>query len=162
MNYKYICYLAGPITGESFAEANDWREKVKENLDSSIVGMSPLRGKNYLSQQDKILSSYESIALSSGKGITTRDHNDCKRSDMLLVNLLGAKMVSIGTVMEIAWAYAYGVPTVVVMEEGNIHHHVMIRESVGFVVDTLEEATHIVNAVLTPEPACIPGYEDLV
>lgn len=158
----YICYLAGPITGCSFKGASDWREGVKKDLDPSISGMSPLRGKKYLSQEDSIGTTYEDIALSSAKGITARDYNDCKRSDAVLVNLLGAKSVSIGTVMEIAWAKAHEVPVVVVMDKDNIHNHAMIRESVGFIVDTLEEGVHIINALLIPDPEHRVEYEDKV
>jgi hypothetical protein len=34
----------------------------------------------------------------------TRDRFDATRCDVLLVNLLGAERVSIGTMMEVAWA----------------------------------------------------------
>lgn len=162
MTYKYICYLAGPITGVSFKGATDWREDAKENLDPSIAGMSPLRGKKYLSQEKSIEHTYEDIALSSAKGITARDHNDCKRSDALLVNLLGSETVSIGTVMEVAWAGAYGVPIVLVMDKDNIHQHAMLRETAGFIVESLEEGVHIVNALLIPDPEHKVEYEDKV
>lgn len=160
MSYKYVCYLAGPITGCSFDNASDWREDVKGKLDPSIAGMSPLRGKKYLAQESNILHSYEGIALSSAKGITARDFNDCRRSDAVLVNFLGAETVSIGTVMEIAWAKAFNIPTVLVMEEDSVHNHAMIRESVGFIVDTLEEGVHIINSLLIPDPVLRVEYED--
>jgi hypothetical protein len=82
------------------------------------------------------------------------------RADVLLVNLLGAERVSIGTVMEIAWADAVRVPVVLVMEpsaeentglvpsKGNVHEHAMIRECVGFRVQTLDEGLNVVKAIL--------------
>lgn len=154
----YKVYLAGPITGMSYDNAVDWRDVVKQKLDNRIAGYSPLRAKHYLSQSDMIKQTYEDIALSSAKGITARDFNDCRTADMLLVNLLEADVVSIGTVMEIAWAKAFNVPTVVAMQNDNIHQHAMIRESVGFIVDTLDEAAHVVNAVLLPDPPIIHDY----
>jgi len=163
MQQQYICYLAGPITGLSFDEGNDWREEAKEKLDPRIAGMSPFRGKTYLNQQTKIKDTYEDIALSSAKGITTRDLNDCRRADMVLANLATCNgKVSIGTVMEIAWARAFNVPVVVIMDKNNPHWHAMIRESVGFIVNTLEEAVHIVNAVLLPNPEVHVEYTDKV
>jgi len=152
MSYRYIAYLAGPITGLSYGTATDWREYAKEKLDPSIAGMSPLRGKTYLSQVENIQDTYEDIALSCAKGITARDFNDCRRADMVIANFAGARAVSIGTVIEIAWAKAFNVPCVAVMQEGNPHWHAMVRESVGFIVPTLDEAIHITNAMLIPDP----------
>lgn len=161
-NYKYICYLAGPITGLSYGSASDWREYAKTKLDPSIVGMSPLRGKTYLSQIDNIQDTYEEIALSCAKGINARDFNDCRRADMVIANFAGATTVSIGTVMELAWAKAFNVPCVAVMDEENPHWHAMVRESVGFIVPTLDEALHITNAVLIPDPETNIEYSDRV
>jgi nucleoside 2-deoxyribosyltransferase len=62
--------------------------------------------------------------------------------------MAGATRVSIGTVMEIAWAHAYGKPVVLVMEEGNVHDHPMIRECSPFIVHTLDEGIELVNAIL--------------
>lgn len=149
----YIAYLAGPITGLSFDDCTDWREKIISLLPKEVVGMSPLRGKHYLADCKVIEAAYENIALSSSRGITTRDYNDCKRCDILIVNLLGATKVSIGTVMEIAWARSFQTPVILIMEkEGNVHDHPMINECVGFRVTTLEEAARIATCVLCPVP----------
>lgn len=79
----------------------------------------------------------------------TRDFYDCTTCDILLVNLLGAKSVSIGTVMEIAWAYQKRTPIVLAIEsEGNIHEHLMIDEARGFRVPTLQEALDVVVSIL--------------
>src|SRR4051812_12682585 len=104
----YHVYLAGPITGLSFDNAVNWREEFIAKLPSEIVGLSPLRGKDYLEGEPSIAACYENagLVLSCERGITTRDYNDVKRSDVIVVNLLGAQKVSIGTVMEIAWAKA--------------------------------------------------------
>jgi hypothetical protein len=82
----------------------------------------------------------------------TRDRFDATRCDVLLVNLLGAKTVSIGTVMEIAWADNVRTPIVVAMEaKGNLHEHAMITEAIGFRVPTLEEAIDVVKAIIDNE-----------
>lgn len=150
---RYLAYLAGPISGCSFEGATDWRDKIIQLLPDEIVGLSPMRGKHYLQEVKKIGDSYEDIALSSARGIFTRDFNDCRRSDVLIVYLLGAEKVSIGTVMEIAWAKAFNVPVIAVMEnDGNLHDHAMIREAIGFRVTSLEEAAHIATVLLMPAP----------
>lgn len=142
-------YLAGPITGLKYGHATEWREQVSKVLrDYGVQPLSPLRGKDYLANLgvldnagDMQKSAYalnKAWPLSSPKGINLRDHNDVRTSDAVLVNLLDFDKVSIGTVMEIAWAYAYRVPTVVVMEENNVHRHAMINETAGLIVDDLE------------------------
>lgn len=143
-------YLAGPITGLSFGGATEWREGVTGALaQRGVIGVSPLRAKDYLKNEAKLGDTYESIALSSGKGITTRDRFDCMTSDAVLFNFLGADKVSIGTCIEIGWADAFRKPGILVIEpEKNVHDHGMIREICGFRVATLDEAVAIAAAIL--------------
>jgi nucleoside 2-deoxyribosyltransferase len=148
---QYIAYLAGPITGLSYQGANDWRDEFIKLLPPEIIGISPLRAKKYLKEEKHIKSEYSNLfPLSTSKGIKTRDKNDCFRSDIVIVNFLGANKVSIGTVMEIAWADAAETPVILIMEEGNIHDHPMIKESVGFVVQSLSAAAVLASAILLP------------
>lgn len=166
MGRALTCYLAGAITGESFGSATNWREYVKNKLNPGIAGLSPLRAKDYLAKEEAIGDSYETqngieTPLSTSRGIMTRDFFDCQNCDVMIAYLKGTKKVSIGTVMEIAWAYAFNKPLILVMEaatsestgfvasEGNIHEHSMIREATGYRVDTIDKAILIVNAILT-------------
>lgn len=148
-----LVYLAGPITGLTYDEATDWRNLVTEQF--GIVGIkaiSPLRRKDYLAGVGKIASGDEYrhlSALSTTKGILTRDRFDAMRCDVLLVNLLGAIEVSKGTVMEIAYADAVRKPIVCAIEEsGNVHEHAMVSEAISFRCATLEEAVHLTKAIL--------------
>lgn len=147
---EYLVYLAGPITGLSYTESTDWRSKITKKLPKHVKAVSPLRGKEYLKNEDNIKDSYERIALSSRKGITTRDRFDIMRCDLIFVNLLGATKVSIGTVMEIAWADILHKPIIVVMEEENIHNHAMLCEVAGFIVTDLDQALDLAKAILSP------------
>jgi nucleoside 2-deoxyribosyltransferase len=147
-------YLAGPITGLSFGACTDWREFASRELaGSGIKGLSPMRAKEYLAHLDKISGTGEEYVhlgvFSTPRAVMTRDHFDATRCDVLLANLAGAKQVSTGTVMEIAWAFTHKIPIVCVIEdEGNPHAHMMIHEAIGFRVKTLEEAVHVVKAIL--------------
>lgn len=151
-------YLAGPIRGLNYNEATEWREQAKAQLaDVGIDAMSPMRAKEYLKALtnvggDKLADSYEHKPLSTMKAIVTRDRHDCQKSDMVIMYLKGAKTVSIGSVLEVAWADAARVPIVLVMEKDktNPNEHGMIREMCGFHVETLEEAIYIVKSVLLP------------
>src|SRR5688572_5234242 len=123
-------YLAGPITGLSYGGCVEWRDYAIEELKKfNIKGLSPMRNKEYLKNEQNISHSYESSVMSCSRGIFTRDRFDCLTCDLILVNLLGATKVSIGTVMEIAWADSRKTPIILVIEkENNIHEHAMIRE----------------------------------
>lgn len=151
---EFIAYLAGPISGLSYDASVDWREEAVQQLKKyNILGMSPMRGKGYLKGLQKIADSYEGISMSSTRGIMTRDYFDCTRADILIVNFLGAQKVSIGTVMEVAWAYQNHTPVIVIIEpEGNVHDHGMMNEVFGFRVGSLEEAVTVAAAVLLPVP----------
>ena len=147
---EFLLYCAGPITGVSYGESTDWREYVAGKLPPHIKAVSPMRGKKYLANEKNIKDSYEEHPLSCQKGITCRDRMDVMRCDMILVNFLGAGKVSIGSVMEVAWADAWRKPIVVVMEKDNVHSHAMLREVSGFIVSNLDEAIAIATAVLSP------------
>jgi nucleoside 2-deoxyribosyltransferase len=148
---KPSVYLAGPIAGLHYDAAQDWRSAVRDALAPEIDAFSPLRSKEYLRKEGVLRDQYAYAPLSSDRGITTRDHFDCQRCDIIFCNLLGANSVSIGTVMEIAWSYSYSKPLVLLMEpSGNIHDHPMVREATGFRVESLEQGVEIARAVLLP------------
>jgi len=145
-------YLAGPITGLTWEEATEWRTKVSSELKPlGIICYSPLRAKNYLAKFDKLADNYPEFTLSSTRGIYTRDRWDATRCDVLFVNFLNAKRISIGTVLEIAWADSADRPIILVMEEDNPHRHSMIMECAGYVVPTLDEGIHVVKSLLIQE-----------
>jgi len=144
----YKVYLAGPMYKLSYDEATAWREEVWQKLGGKVKCLSPLRGKAFLKEERELRGSYEKYPLSTDKGINFRDHWDVQRCDLVLANLAGATRVSIGTAMEVAWAHAYGKPVVLVMEEGSVHDHPMIRECSPFIVHSLDEAIKIIKTIL--------------
>lgn len=149
---KFLVYLAGPITGLTFDGAEDWRKEAIAALGKhGITGLSPLRAKEYLREIGKISGTGEEYAhmgvLSTPRGVTTRDRYDATRCDVLFVNVLGAKSVSIGTVMEIAWADSKRIPIVMLTNEGNPHEHMMINECIGFKCYSFEDAIHVIKAI---------------
>lgn len=152
----YTVYLAGPITGLSYNGTTEWRQFAIDILKQyNIQGLSPMRAKEFLKDRVTIEDTpeLEDHVLSSQRGIYARDKFDCHRADLLIVNMLGAKKVSIGTVMEIAWAAAVNTPIVLVMEDsGNIHQHMMLAEACPFRVNNLEEALRVTLAILAPGP----------
>ena len=156
MSTRPTVYLAGPITGLAYKGVVEWREEVARELeDSGIAPYSPMRAKEFLRDIKNFSKLGEDGGqLATGEAINMRDHWDCSTKDLIFVNFLGAKTVSIGTVMEIAWAHAYRKPVVLVMEkEGNPHDHAMLTQSGGhFRTDDLDEGIYFAKAILLPHP----------
>lgn len=151
---KPIVYLAGPIAGLSYDDATDWRAQATYDLATrGIEALSPMRSKRALADRT-ISSDFHDYAKSgpfyTSRGIMTRDFNDVKRADALLVNLLGLRKQTTGTVMELGWAFALQKPVVALIEpSGNVHdQHPMIVETFDFRVTTMEEAIDTVAVVL--------------
>lgn len=155
---KPLVYLAGPIAGCTYGDAVQWRVVAKHELNyRDVEALSPMRAKEqladpgYVDRISKTFHDYKHMGpFFTSKGIMTRDHTDVLRADALLVNLLGTAKPSLGTVMELAWAFAYRKPAVVVIEPtGNCHdNHPMIHEAIGFRVETLEEGIDAVATIL--------------
>lgn len=155
-------YLAGPITGLNYKGATDWRESVAAALnESGIRAFSPMRGKKYLEKLDVIgdarvqtrpdEDSYGlNKVMSSAQGITYRDRNDVMNADAILMNLLGAQRISIGTMIEAGWADAFRKPVVVVREKDSAHGHGMLDAIATYTVDDLDEALHLIRVLLLP------------
>ncbi len=148
-------YLAGPITGLSYEECTKWREEVAQALAPYDVRcMSPMRGKRYLDKGDQTIGDIPrrdvhkvGRGMSTQDAIVARDRRDVIEADLLFVNLLGAKEVSSGTVIELGWADMCRTPTLVLMEpEGNIHDRALVRGVTNFRGYSVEEGINIAKA----------------
>jgi nucleoside 2-deoxyribosyltransferase len=152
---KEYVYLAGPITGLTFDGAQDWRNEAAKALNSDKVEtLTPLRGKSHL-RADGVLhngakpySKGAADVITSSKGITRRDMYDTTRASCVLANLSKTDKVSIGTVMELAWAYNHQIPLVLVMDKDNIHDHAMVQECATYIVPTLAEGLELTKFLL--------------
>jgi len=152
--HKPLVYLAGPIANTEAGVSLDWRGAAWMALTArNIECLSPMRAKETLARQ-KIgddFHAYEDRGIFfTSRAIMTRDFNDVKRCDAILVNLLGAEVASLGTVMELGWAYALQKPVVVAIEPiGNLHdRHPMIEETICFRAPDLDAAVDAVAIVL--------------
>jgi nucleoside 2-deoxyribosyltransferase len=145
-------YIAGPITGLSYQGSTDWRKLAYTALSrSEITVYSPMRNLDFLAHMKQMPDAYEHNALSAAKGIVAQDRFDVMRADLVYANLLGAERVSIGTVIELAWAHAFNTPVLISMEpEGNPHDHAFIKEIAGWIVPSIEEAISTIRHILLP------------
>lgn len=140
-----MIYLAGPITGLSYEECNEWRDEVTKELnEQGFFGVkSPLRGKQFLKQETEIKNTgdpYADEVIGKFKSIVVRDFNDVKNCDVLFVNLQNAKRISKGTICEIAWAYQNQTPIIVVTDEGNVHEDEFINQMITVKTYDLDKA----------------------
>lgn len=153
------CYLAGPIAGLTSDQAVEWRDIATNRLMLyNIEALSPMRFKLDLLPAGVPLTEYyngtgdeDYSPLITPKGVVARDIWDVQRCDGMLVNLLGARKISIGTVLEIGVAYASPIhkPVVLCIEPAlNPHCHIMLMEMCGFVVDSLDEGLDLMGRIL--------------
>ena len=152
-------YLSGPICGLTYDASNDWRTHVAECLTATsphIHCLNPMRSHEFLRAhgviEDKAAQNDPSRGfLVSDEFIGVRDALDTMKADVCFVNLLGAKRVSIGTVLEIGMAHAARVPIVLVMEKsGNLHDHAMVRNYASLRFEDLARAVLATRALLAP------------
>jgi len=155
-------YLSGPITGLTYAAArHEWRvgfsialeRLARQNAQDAPMCLSPMRGKDALRDEAGPIGAFQSVerAITDPKGILARDTHDVRSADAVVVNVLGAERVSIGTVAEIGMAHALCKPIILVMEkQGNVHHHPFVTEPAGYWIDNLEEAAWLAFHLLTP------------
>lgn len=149
---KPLIYLAGPIGGCSYAGATCWRDEFTNMLQGYRVKcVNPMRGKETLIDEVSIDDIEYTTPLTCAKGIYTRDRWDCLRCSLMVANLLDTKCISIGTIIEWGWANSKNTPIIMVMEENNIHNHVIVKGGPGFRVDTLREAVYLARDILDLE-----------
>lgn len=88
-------YLCGPINGCTDSEAKDWREAVKAIFPESI---------------DPMKRDYRGRETEDYREIVDLDKRDIRNADVVLVNY---DKPSVGTSMEIMYAWERGIPIIV-------------------------------------------------
>lgn len=148
-------YLAGPITSLDYEAATMWRTMAQEHLRGvGIAAYSPLRKKEFLTNTEDLTwqDSHCVELMGTRKAILARDYQDCTKADALLVNFLRDGPISIGTVLEMAWAYELRIPVVLMAPEDSVYcRHPMLGEMVAFRVGSLEAGLEAIKHILLPE-----------
>jgi len=156
--HKGAVYLSGPIAGLTYEEARyGWRMTVAAQLAEGINVLSPMRHEGHLSEVPGPLEPAGQLDhfFSGSRIIVEKDYLDIQRCDIMLVNVLGAKKVSIGTVAEIGYASALGKKIILVMEDvgtdgsTNPHEHPFVTVPAALRLNNLDEAIYAVNALLS-------------
>lgn len=143
-------YLAGPITGLTFADAAAWRRRVANQLPGWRC-LSPLRGKEHLDTGVPLPDSFD-----GGAAAVEQDLADILRADAMLVNFGGAcDRASIGTAAEIGFACRQQgeskIPLtprpyiLVVLGDNNVHDHVFVHYMADQIVTNLGDAIQVLK-----------------
>lgn len=119
-------YLAGPMLGCSDDECHGWRRWCKERLRCEVVDPA---GRDYRGRE-----------LANMAEIVERDKADILRCDVLLVN---HRRPSVGTAMEVLFAWEHGKKVVTVNDCGPLSPWLAYHSDV--VVGSLEQAVGLVN-----------------
>lgn len=133
-------YIAHPISGLSGEEILEYYSTQKAALSQHFNVLYPMLGKEYLRNDPKLKAHGFEHPLSKNHAIVERDCWMVSNADIVLVDLLGAKNISIGCMMELAWAHMLRKHTVVVMEKDNVHAHAFVFECADVVFFTWVEA----------------------
>jgi nucleoside 2-deoxyribosyltransferase len=155
-------YLAGAITHHSYDGANGWREHVSERLEHCAICKSPMRLKDHLKDVKKFGPHGTLSGISSNRAIFGRDSWDVRQCDIVLVNVKGLEVASVGTLIEMGIAHAEGKLILLVIGEDewtirtpgveatpttNPFDHVFVHQVSDIVVHDLEEAIEIIEAL---------------
>ncbi len=136
-------YCAHPISGLTWDAVVDYYNGIKAKLeDIGLDVFQPMTGKGEI--RSEVNGRFQSVdfksAVASNHAIFERDQWMVRNSDILYLDLTGADAVSIGCMMELAWAALLGKYTVVVMEKGNIHRHAFVVEAADIFFDNEDAA----------------------
>ena len=88
-------YLCGPINGCTDAEANNWRKRIKDHCLRAV---------------DPMVRDYRGKENENYREIVDLDKRDIRGSQVILVNYVKP---SVGTSMEVFYAWTLGIPVVV-------------------------------------------------
>jgi nucleoside 2-deoxyribosyltransferase len=141
MGAEMNLYLAGPISGKSYDEVSKYFTGIASYLgELGFVVSHPMTAKDALRTEIKFKAEGYGNPESCNHAIFERDRWMVSQADIIFCNLKGSKIVSIGSVMELAWASALGKHTIVVMEKENIHRHAFVLEAADIVFENEGEA----------------------
>lgn len=152
-------YLAGPITGCTWEEANDWRTTVIHNLGhANIKGISPLRCEPLVGS--RYAMGYEDPKFGTSRSIAAKNFFDVQACDMLLAYMpltrredgttagLPQQQHSKGTLCELAWGFALRKPTILVTDDLNLAQHPVVNACAGWLLDNLEDGIEVCIGIL--------------
>lgn len=143
-------YLAGPIAGCDLAEANDWRSTTRQYLKRyGIAGISPLRCEPLIGERYGV--SYEDPRFGTARAIASKNFLDVQMCDVTLCympRVLNERRLSVGTVIELAWAHALRKPTILVTDYPFLLEHPVVQANASWILHELRDAIDVIVGIL--------------
>lgn len=141
MKNRYI-YLGGPISGLTYAQAHFWRSPestfCKMLVNDGWEPLSPMRGKEEFRMDGVLAADFD-----GGGEAVKRDLADIRKSECVLFNFVSeSDKPSIGSLIELGFAYAERKPIIVVTEDRQYDHvflHFMVRAIVPSIRAAIDE-----------------------
>jgi nucleoside 2-deoxyribosyltransferase len=149
-------YLAGPISGKSYDEVvTEYSRKTEILQDFGYEVLCPMTGKGYLRNELELKpAGYNSyLPPSTSHAIFERDRWMVSQCDVMLADLSqSGDRVSIGTMMELAWASMLGKHVVAIVPDGNVHKHAFVIEAADIVYPDLDDAVIYLHKLIRGNP----------
>ena len=143
-------YLAGSIAGCNKGEANDWRRLMIDRLsDHNIKGISPLRCEPLIGERYGMGS--DDPRFGDARAIASKNFMDVQSCDMTLCYMpreLNVRRLSVGTLIELAWAHAIRKPTILVTDYEFLIEHPVVQANASWILPTLTDAREVIIGVL--------------
>ncbi len=135
-------YLAGPITGQTGEGViSRLEEKITILSDFGYTVYHPMLGKMELRTEVEFKPGGYEHPIANDHAIFLRDYWMVSQADVILADLsTSGDRVSIGTMMEIAWASHMSKHVVLVMPVGNVHDHAFVRQAATIRFIDIEDA----------------------
>jgi len=142
-------YCVHPISGLPPELVFNYYDGVRFRLkDQGWDVFTPMVGKNQLCCDVAFKAEGYGTPISSNHAIFGRDQWMVRQSDVIYANLMCADNVSIGSMMELAWASMLGKHVVVAMGANNVHRHAFVLEAATLVFDNEEEAEDYLSQLI--------------
>lgn len=154
-------YLAGPISGCTDGEANDWRSTASSKLaDFGITGISPLRCEPIHGERYGVDNPDPRFGVP--RAIASKNIFDVRNCDMMLAYFPPEetdpkfdgwceghyKWPSVGTIWEIGLAGMANKPTIVVCQNTILAKHPVIQAGASWLLDNLDDGLDVAIGVL--------------
>ena len=143
-----VVYFAHPISGLSREVVQQYYDDIRKMFGKICFVQTPMDvvARTDLSERKE---SFKDPAMVNDV-ITNRDYKFVEGCNVIFANLSKCTRVSIGTVMEIAWAYAHHKYIIIVMDKEGLHEHGMILGTHPVVfTDFNSAAQHLVDYCMT-------------
>jgi phage FluMu gp28-like protein len=145
-------YIGGRISGMSYEDCSRYFNDTKETLQNmGYFVYSPMTAKASLRNETVLRATDYKSPVSTNHAIVERDRWCVEQADVFYLNLMATqedRFVSIGGMMELAWAHQLGRHTVIALPENNVHRHAFVLEAADVVFTNHEQCMVYLNHLI--------------